>query len=283
MIIIRLKGGLGNQLFQYSFLKYIQKYYDHKICIDLSHYSNDHKYNYPCSILNYNIKNFDILKRKYDYISNKIIKYLNFIDKKFLDLPFYVKDNNNINDILENKRNIIFDGYWQNYRRYLPLLDILRKEFTPRNKMDSDNKKLLDIISSSNSISIHIRKGRYLYDDSIRNIYPEVTLKFYKEAVNRIEKKVYNPTFFIFSNDNDWVIDNFDMLNKEHFILLDNKGPDYEHLYLMRKCKHNIITNSTFSWWGAWLNNNPAKIVITPKDWEIDYARIPVSWVRLKN
>jgi hypothetical protein len=111
-------------------------------------------------------------------------------------------------------------------------------------------------------------------------------LSYYHSAIKTITEQVENPHFFIFSDDLDWVKDNLDFIDNKTFIELDENTPDHEEMFLMSQCKHNIIANSSFSWWGAWLNQNMDKIVIAPKKWFNDTTKdtsdlIPNTWVRL--
>jgi len=153
------------------------------------------------------------------------------------------------------------------------------------NKGLSDKAKgIEEKIKRSNSISLHIRRGDYL-NDKFSKIYTEITTSFYNKAIYLINKEAADPVFFIFSDDAEWVNEHFN-LAYDKFIVSGQGIPDYEELMLMSICKHNIIANSTFSWWGAWLNSNPQKTVIAPVNWlKVDNYKIddlvPGEWVKL--
>jgi len=140
-------------------------------------------------------------------------------------------------------------------------------------------------IKEKNSVSLHIRRGDYLTMQKAIDTIGVCPLDYYDKAIREITRKIKNPTFFIFSDDINWVKENL-KTNSPTIFVSGGKLKDYEELILMSKCKHNIIANSSFSWWGAWLNNNPNKIVIAPKKWFKDTSKntrdlIPESWLKL--
>ena len=149
---------------------------------------------------------------------------------------------------------------------------------------DKLHQKYLNLINNKNSVAIHIRRGDYLNDPKVRCIHGILGSDYYKKSINYIKKKVKNPFFFIFSDDIELVKKNFSFFNNKKYIFIDTKS-SINDLYLMSNCKHFIIANSTFSWWGAWLSKNKRKIVCAPKRWL--RARIstpdiiPESWIRI--
>lgn len=143
-------------------------------------------------------------------------------------------------------------------------------------------------IINSNSISLHVRRGDYENNSSAKRLHGGIcTLNYYKQAIELVASRIKNPVFFIFSNDLKWARENLELEKYKQVLVNLNKGNNsYKDMYLMSKCKHNIIANSSFSWWGAWLNANPKKIVICPKRWynnkRLDSKDIvPESWIRI--
>ena len=300
MIIIKLQGGLGNQLFQYAFGRALSLEYKRGFALNILWYKKNKNWKYflPLSIFNFNInkKGPPASFLKYTNLINKhnrlLRKPLDKISKYFpfwKFLPNYINENKfNILDIPRN--NILyFDGYWQNLEYFEKYEDIIRKEFTLKNKLNDGNEKYLKKIVSSNSISIHIRRGLYISDQDLLNLYPRCSLTYYCNAISYIGEIIKHPGFFVFSNEIEWAKRNLKI--NYPMIFIDNEGPDFEHLFLMSQCKHNIIANSTFSWWGAWLNNNPSKIIIVPEKWVNDSKQnriymqniIPQSWITIRN
>ena len=136
------------------------------------------------------------------------------------------------------------------------------------------------------AVSLHIRRGDYVSNPVTNNYHGTCSLAYYKKAVLLLKEKIENPSFFIFSDDLLWARENLDFINDMTFIDLDKSIPDHEEMHLMSQCKHNIIANSSFSWWGAWLNENSDKIVIAPKKWFSDNTintedLIPAKWMRI--
>ena len=176
-------------------------------------------------------------------------------------------------------------GYYQNERYFKDIENIIRKEFTLKNSLSESAEKIYsDIKNKPDSVSVHIRRGDYISDPSANANHGTCSVEYYENALSIIRKKVKSPTFFIFSDDISWVKEN---LKIENAIYVSNPEiKDYEELILMSKCKHNIIANSSFSWWGAWLNQNSNKIVIGPKQWlthktsnELDI--LPAEWIQI--
>jgi hypothetical protein len=143
-------------------------------------------------------------------------------------------------------------------------------------------------IKNSNSISIHIRRGDYVSNQHTNDIHGLCSLDYFYKSVQYMNSKIYNPIYFIFSDDMDWVKKNFNTENLKYKFIETNMNQNHLDLILMSYCKHNIISNSSFSWWGAWLNININKIVIAPKIWFANKKMnnlisdlIPNNWITL--
>jgi hypothetical protein len=157
------------------------------------------------------------------------------------------------------------------------------EEISLKNQASEFFKKTLSRLESSNAVSLHIRRGDYV--DDVKNKYLlTFGLEYYNEAVSYIKQTVVDPVFYIFSDDIDWAKNNLKI--GEAIFVSSPDIKDYEELVLMSKCKHNIIANSSFSFWGAWLNQNFNKIVIAPKKWSNKFVKqysniAPPDWIRL--
>jgi len=283
MIITKLNGGLGNQLFQYAVGRTLAINNNTELKLDTACYNkNDYR--------NYSLNNFNIKENiaGADEIGNfnkkgfgKIIEKLKprkcrsiFVEKN------YSFDRN----ILKIKDNKYLIGYWQSEKYFIGTKDAIKNEITLKNELDEKFSNLLSEIKNNNSVSIHFRQTDYT---SAKNsvVYSNLNVSYYKKAIQIIEKSVKSPRFFIFSDDIAWVKKNITLPASSVYVS-DGTAKDYEELILMSKCKHNIIANSTFSWWGAWLNNNPDKIVIAPEKWFKDKNKdtkdlIPDNWIKI--
>ncbi len=268
MIIIKIFGGIGNQMFQYALGRRLSLEQKTGLVFDVSWYKNS-----PDRLFTLNHFN----------ISGKGITVFQKISSLFIP---HIKESSFAFDskILSVGKNVFLTGYWQNLKYFEEIESILRKDFIPKDIQGEKYEALLKKISGSNSVSLHVRKGDYLSGKNVR-VYESCTPEYYKKAVKYIKEKTGDIELFVFSDDEDWVKKNISF--GFPVTLVSEKGfIDYQELMLMSLCKHNITANSTFSWWGAWLNQNKKKIVVTPKKWFIseekkEAALIPSSWIRL--
>jgi hypothetical protein len=184
------------------------------------------------------------------------------------------------------KKAIWWKGHWQEYRYPDAVKDALLHDFQFTPITDAENKKMLDMIDATDAVSIHVRRGDYT-KPRIRVAFGDIcTVDYYREAIAYIREKSANPTFFIFSDDPQWVKEQFPVPDAVY--VNGNTGlTSFRDLQLMSRCKHQIIANSTFSWWGAWLNQIPGKIVVAPVKWghsqfkNFSEKLLPPSWHRI--
>lgn len=173
-------------------------------------------------------------------------------------------------------------GNWQSEKYFYEIKDIIKKDFSFSAPLQDKNIALANQIFDSNSVSLHIRRGDYVSNPEAASFHGTILLNYYYEAIEYISKNIQNPCFFVFSDDIPWVKDNLKI--KYPCVFVDNNinEDSFFDMYLMSLCKHNIIANSTFSWWGAWLNENKNKIVISPDRWfsdkNIKSDLIPDRW-----
>jgi hypothetical protein len=286
-IFIRVHGGLGNQLFQYAYSLYIaNKCNFSNVYYDRFHYSGD--VDRPLSILNFNLSSFNLLKSNYNRFGNsKINRIYNLLfNRKRYIIEGFSKLSSEYVPNLSSDGDIYFDGYWQKLYIIEAVQDLLRKEFILKYSL---SKKIVStknfIASHTNSVSLHIRKTDFISTKENKSIFAICSVDYYYRAVQFILENIsQNIMLFIFSDDFEWVKSNLNF-KLDYFFVEGNL--DFEDLYLMSLCRHNIISNSTFSWWAAWLNSNNNKVVISPEKWFENGSSIedliPSSWVRIKN
>lgn len=285
MKIVKLMGGLGNQMFQYMFGQYLSKKYNEKIYYDVEffkHYSESE---------NLEIRNIELLKFNLDIeiVDYKKYPFLNYNNRKekfiYLLKGLLSLNRNTFNFVSDSKftliskvfsiffRNNYYIGYWQAYRYILDL------EFKLNDSQKLINTKVKEKILNSNAVSIGVRRGDYVKLGVII-----CDIEYYKKAINLIDKKLDNPVFYIFSDDIEWCRKNIKSSDK-YFFVEANKDTPFENMELMSLCKHNIISNSTYEWWGAFLNKNKQKIVIYPKKWKFYETKknklIPSEWIKI--
>ncbi|KKQ86157.1 MAG: Glycosyl transferase family 11 [Candidatus Woesebacteria bacterium GW2011_GWB1_38_8] len=269
MIIAELCGGLGNQMFQYANAQTIS--IRNNTPLKLLYVRN--KGDTPRE---YSLGHFAIKAEKISGISELLI-YHSFkpaIFSQILRKIFYSKFTVRIEGsetwkagISIFKDNIYLRGFWQSERYFKDISSILRSELVPKEQISKQSIKILKQILNTQSVSIHVRRGDYFSDSKVKAIHNTYSKEYYHKAVEYIKGKVKRPVFYIFSDDLRWCEKNLKIENKIIYVKGNGVKKDYLDLWLMSKCKHNIITNSSFSWWGAWLNRNVNKIVIAPKKW----------------
>jgi len=258
MIIIRVFGGLGNQLFQYAFGQFMAKKLDRNVLYDFSYFTKD-RLREP-SILSYN---FEIEKVPYKqvkkYLPFKSFRLNSIYNKIFNSKTFCEKE-----APLDLSQSVLyFHNYWQDKAYSNSVLQLTKEHFFITN----NSEKLIALaekISNTSSVSIHIRRGDYLLKEN-QKIFTQLPPRFFINATALLEKHTKGKlNYFVFSDDLAWAKSHLSTLKNCQFIA-DNE--DYEDLFLMSICKHNIISNSTFSWWAATLNKNSDRIIIAPSDW----------------
>ena len=271
---ILVSGGLGNQMFIYA-LYYAMKREGCKVQLDSSLYNFVRMHNgYELS---------DLFETDVPYMTSNFlyISWLRFILKTGL---FLKRDRLMYDDKIFSSNASYLWGYWQ-CDKYFDKYRIELLEVFNFKKITSQNQEIAHRMQVENSVSLHIRRGDYMNLSMYQGICTE---EYYAKAVNCIKQNVTTPHFYIFSNDMQWSTKFAESLNIDHTIVDHNIGADsYQDMYLMSQCKHNIIANSSFSWWGAYLNANFNKIVVAPKGWDntdtenYNKMRVPQSWIRL--
>jgi hypothetical protein len=291
MIVCNILGGLGNQMFQYAASFAVARAKGTHLKLDISNFNG------------YELHNGYELNRIFDIntpiASRKEVEGVLGWKRYSLIRKFYrrlFKGNEKSNYVIEPTftywSNIYqltdmayLEGYWQSEKYFADIAPEVREIFTFKSELKDKNLDLSHLINASNSVSLHIRRGDYLSNSANSKVYYQCSMDYYNKAIERVAKAINNPVFFVFSDDISWAKDN---LNLDYqFVFIDhNSGEDsYIDMQLMSLCKHNIIANSTFSWWGAWLNANPKKMVYSPKEWFINGRSsddlIPESWNRI--
>jgi len=300
MIIIHLIGGLGNQMFQYALGRHLAEINSSLLKLDLSGFEayKLHRYSLHCFKIWEHIattEEIDTFKRKDNThiarLASKIGKRLGVLSSATSDFyqdTIVIKEKRFSFDptVLEAKGNIYLEGYWQSGKYFSAIRDVLLREFAFIYEQDARSKELAEQIQKTESVSLHIRRADYVKEPLTKQIHGLCSLDYYRKAVNQIVQKIPDCHFYIFSDDHLWVRENFKFDYPVTIIDHNNASKNYEDLRLMSLCRHNIIANSSFSWWGAWLNTNPRKIVLAPAQWfkspEFNTKDlIPDGWIKL--
>jgi hypothetical protein len=268
MIITRIIGGLGNQMLQYAYAKALQQK-GHEVKIDISAFET-YKLHGGYQLDKYNIDLDSSTKDENDKFYKNTFFYK--VLRRFgMDFSRRIKEKSLLfdNRFLEIEDNSYLDGYFQCEKYFKDIREIILKQFTINQEVSNYTKEIENKIQNSqNSCSLHIRRGDFVNSTNI-NIHGACDIEYYKKAMKYLEEKVENINYFIFSDDIEWVKENLAIQNAIYIDSKEKRIP-HEDIYLMSLCKNNIIANSSFSWWGAWLNQNEKKMVIAPKRWFAD-------------
>ena len=292
MIIVRLMGGLGNQLFQYATGRRVALKNNMPLKLDLSWFRDQP--DRPYCLNNFAIIEDIATPREIAQLKrdNRGLIHRIFTTCRECGTPYYLrsyireKSLDFDSHILQISESAYLDGYWQSEKYFNDIKYIIRDEFTVISSPDTTNKNCARMIQSSDAVAIHIRRGDYISNKSATEFHGICSLDYYYKAIDEILSKVKNPHFFVFSDDPEWTQENLKINALTTYVVHNSSDKNYEDLRLMSLCNHFIIANSSFSWWGAWLSKNESKIVIAPSKWfqEIKYNdsdRLPEEWKRI--
>lgn len=302
MIIVRLMGGMGNQMFQYAAGRSLAERHKTALKLDLTFLLNrlprkDFVFrDYDLGIFNI-VEDLTFLSRlamksraarDVSYpMSRLYLETRNAFDKKYWarEKQNYLFDEN----VLKLPDNVYLDGYWQSYKYFENISGIIRKEFTFKADFSKKESEMAREIQSVNSVCVNIRRNDYVSNPVNSKFFEALGIDYYKQAESIIKSRVSELRFFVFSDDTDWCKNNLNFGGDTIFVGHEYAGDRFQsYLRLMTLCKYYIIPNSTFAWWAAWLNTSPDKIVIAPKKWVTDPDTnkntddlIPPSWIRI--
>ena len=290
MPTIKLQWWLGNQMFQYALGYALSKQYDEPIILDPFYLEN------RFFAANWTFRNFELevfgIKKTYA-ITNSISR--TFLHPRLIEmLRSWQFKGNYIREVWGQyvhhfPKNAYIDGWFNSYQYFESCRDDIYAIFQVKTSISSENQKVLDVIQKawSRAVSLHVRRGDYVTLASANKWHGVCSLGYYEASIEQMKEKLWDPVFFIFSDDIDWCKANihFPEWIESHYI--DHNGSaGHEDMRLMYSCAHHVIANSSFSWWGAYLWVNLERVVIAPKKWiqENDHSTdnlLPPSWTLL--
>jgi len=289
IIVSRLIGGLGNQMFQYAVARAIALRFDVELKLDISGFAD-----YP--LRRYELDQFPISAKLASImdLSHFGLRHYQRSDwqhrlRRWItgrDWPVYREPQFNFDPLAKQLHPPIYlDGYWQSEQYFIDFADILRREFTPQAPLEPENQDIADLIDSVNAVSLHIRRGDYVGNAHTSQYHGTCTLDYYQAAMDHIAGQVASPHFFVFSDELDWARAHLHCHFPMTFVNANSPERGYRDMQLMSRCRHHIVANSSFSWWGAWLNPKQEKIVVAPKKWfntGLDTRDlVPDAWIRI--
>tara|TARA_Y100001968_G_scaffold333308_1_gene395391 strand:- start:2477 stop:3361 length:885 start_codon:yes stop_codon:yes gene_type:complete len=287
-VVVFLKGGLGNQLFQYATAKSLALRLGVGLTLDLSWFI-DNKSQHTQYILD-RFKIDEQIFLPSQYIPRKVriflYKTIKFLSLFGFTLPHIEEvDFKYTNKLLDINNPVILDGYWQNEIYFSKYRDEIKPLIKLNSKINSKDYQLIERIKGSNSICLHIRRGDYISNTNASRIHGICSKEYYLKAIQVVSNSIQAPLFFIFSDEPHWVRSNFNFDCQSIYIDSNLLNPEIDFT-LMSYCKHFIIANSTFSWWAAWLSESKNKKIIAPKQWFLnkelnDSFSLDQKWIRI--
>ncbi len=290
MVTTVIRGGLGNQLFQYASAYALAKRLDQPLTLDISFYPKQKLRGYKLDKLN--LQKHDVSIGKYDGLLMRAYKNKN-VNGLIRRSPFKtmpIKKGKYLVDhagsftpyfFSIDSDNIFLNGYFQSEEYFRDVRRELLIQLTPSYEVEQEYTCVLDDIKAVNSVALHVRHGDFSAGND-KGYHYVVDKEYYKHAVRIIKQIVEKPFFFCFSDDIEWVRENIRGLDDFRFVSLHTAHPDIDEMMLMKNCKHIITANSTFSWWAAWLNENKEAIRIVPDRAYGNDHMIPASWTKVK-
>ena len=291
MIIIRLKGGMGNQMFQYALGIKLADALNTELRLDLSSLLDRSKgefvyRNYDLPIFQVNDQLLmregflkTIYKPKISRITKMLRQYINSGKTHIKEKHFHFESKL----IAHPMDNAIYEGWFQSPKYFKGVEDKIRKEFQFKEPILESSKSLFEKIKTTNAVCLNVRRTDFLKVDTLNT----TDKNYFFNAANYIAGQVENPVFYIFSDDVEWCRKNIVMDYPIEVIGHEHKGRKFgNYMQLMIACKHFIIPNSSYAWWAVWLNGHPEKIVVAPKNWFNDPKinttdLVPSEWIRL--
>jgi glycosyltransferase involved in cell wall biosynthesis len=273
MVIVKLYGGLGNQLFQYATARALAIRNNAILKLDAS--SGFER---------------DFYKRRYGLNCFNIPE--NFASPEEIAASTYIKEKHFHFDpqVCSLRGDVYLDGYWQSEKYFKSAEEVIREELSIRRPLEGVSRRIADEMAATNSVCVHFRRLHGISGDQVDvhgvNIHGAASLDYYYRCIERLTQTVRDPHFFVFGDDPGWTREHLKLPYSTMIVAHNGPDKDYEDLRLMSLCRHHIIANSTFSWWGAWLNPRKGKMVFVPEQW-FNAAEhntkdlIPESWVKV--
>ncbi|MGI9523123.1 MAG: alpha-1,2-fucosyltransferase [Hyphomicrobiaceae bacterium] len=305
VVYVRLSGGLGNQLFQYAAARALALRKGCGLRLDITSFE-------ACPLRRYALSNYAISQtiattRELSIVADATIATpsigpVGLLSNWFPRKKKFVSNVGNVPNVRSvryNEPHYHFDaqldrqetpihmvGYWQSERYFSDAVDTLRCELVPKLPLDDANGEIAGQIARSNAISLHVRRGDYVTNAAANAFHGVCSIDYFHRGIGHIVERTSDPRVFLFSDDIGWAQTHIDLGVPTTFVAVNQPCRGFRDIQLMSMCRHHVISNSTFGWWGAWLNPIQDKIVVAPRRWFVhdDWNTcdlIPAGWMRL--
>lgn len=290
MIIVKLQGGLGNQLFQFAFAKALASHRKDKLYIDTNWFKKNNGATYRQFELHHLGIEFERASNKQLRIffpKGAVHKFKKTVKEKFGKVCLIKETQVSMfqDSLFTLQGDIYLAGYWQSWKYFESISSQIKQQFLLHTNLSPTAQAVLQNIKENTPLSIHIRRNDFANNLAIRKVHGVCSLEYYRKAIRMVRNQHPNIHCFVFTDEPDWAEEK---LSSVQNLKIVRKTKSYEDLFLISNCKHHIVANSTFSWWGAWLCPNPNKLVIAPKQWYADEQLnkttvdlIPKGWIRI--
>lgn len=288
MITVRIKGGLGNQLFQYATGYALSKELGQELNFNLAFTANmtvrgyklaDLKIDMSKTICDSELSPKVILLKNY-YV-NKLLRVLRVGRHRYKEGVYFLETEQvyypELFQLIE--QNIYLDGYFQTEKYFRKYREELLKQITPRYEPEKEYIHVLEKIRNCNAVAVHVRRSDFKNDHN--KYHYLLDNEYFQKGIAHIRRYEKSPFFFWFSDEPEWVKSNIEMSNDMCFVNIKTEHSDIDDMMLMKHCNHIIVANSTFSWWAAWLNEHENAIRIVPKKPFGNKYMIPDSWIKI--
>jgi len=291
MIIASLNSGFGNQMFQYACARAVAAKNGYEFGMEGTYLERD-----PLRGLelprHFGLERFLLtpatLQARARETAGFVRRRLN--RRRFPDafgLPLYQEKQFTFDPaIFDVADNTLLRGYWQTEKYFNEFADIIRQDFQFAASPSARNAELIAELDETSSVALHVRRGDYVADPLVAKNHGVCPPAYYERAVEFLNEKLDSYRLYVFSDEPDWVRANMQFDSSTTYVSWNRGADSFEDMRLMSHCKHNVIANSSFSWWGAWLNPSPQKVVIAPAKWFGTLPHdtsdlVPSSWIRL--
>jgi len=294
-VIVKIQGGLGNQLFQFACGKSLAIKHGAILILNTSWFdTHEHGVTSRAFLLERLC-----LIRNCQTARDPIIKparWQRLLQNFWPSTPYWLIEEEHFHYDPRvwkvprfTSQDLFLQGYWQSFRYFEKSIGLLRKEILPQNALSQHYQHYANILQAHGcSVMIHVRRGDYVNLAHVASWHGALGLAYYQKACAIMTEKISACHFFIFSDDLTWVKEQFDFL--ENCTFIENEASSESviaELMLMRMCRHHIIANSSLSWWAAWLSQHPEQQVICPKQWIQGHHSfddlLPSQWLRLES
>lgn len=294
MILVKLHDGLSNQMFQYAAARRLAAVHSTSVRIDTSWYDNIPVGATPRTYELHKLQITGTRASRWETIGTDGVRSTSrhqvpvALYRKVRPRYRFVSERHFHFDpeILDLRNNVCLFGYWMSEKYFADAAEIIRREFGFRDPPSPKNEKYAQRMRESDSVAIHVRRADYTMDPTVKANQGLCGVEYYRRALDLVRERLPDPCIFVFSDDLDWARDNLPIGDDAEFVSHNRGATSHEDLRLMSHARHNIIANSSFSWWGAWLNDNETKLVLAPERWMHNRSFdtrdvLPAGWTRV--